>query len=437
MLRSMFTAISALNAHQSWMDMLGNNLANVNTPGYKTSQISFQDQVSQLLRSGAAPSTTLGGVDPEQIGLGMRLGSINQNFSQGALQSTGRSSDLAIQGDGFLMYSTTLRDTGTSTAGSAAVTSTRYYSRDGSIDMDANGYLVNTNNGTRLLGWTPTFTSASAAGYVDTGQQLTALQIPINSTLASRTMNTTLRGNLDSQTPTTTPYTVTAGVYDSLGAPHTVTTSFQRTGNNAWNWSATYLDAAGATQTAGSGTLGFSGSTGQVDPATSTSGGQPQISLNMSTMGAFTPQVITLDLSNMTQLSTDNSVYMASQDGLAAGALTGFHFEANTGRVIALYSNGLQKWIGQVGMASFANPPGLEKAGQNLFLEGLNSGAPNMGTPDTGGRGVVVSSYVEASNVDLAQEMTNMILAQRGFQASSRMITTSDEMLQELVNLKR
>ncbi len=431
MLRSMFTAISALNAHQAWMDMLGNNLANVNTPGYKTSHISFQDQVSQLMRAGAAPSTALGGVNPQQVGLGMRLGSINLNFSQGALQSTGRSSDLAIQGDGFFMYSTTLRDTGTSTAGSAAVTSTRYYSRDGSIDMDADGFLVNTNNGMRLLGWTPVLTSASS-GYVDTGQQMGAIQIPINSTLARATDSATLRGNLDSQMDPAVPFTVTMGVFDSLGQPHNVTVSFQHTAanSNTWNWSASYLTSTGGSAAAGGGTVNFS-ALGQYTGMT----GGP-LSLTFST-NTTNPQTVAVDFSSMTQLSTDNSAYMSVQNGLAAGALTGFHFESDTGRVIALYSNGLQKWIGQVGIASFANPPGLVKAGQNLYLEGLNSGAPSIGLPDTGGRGVVESSYVEASNVDLAQEFTSMILAQRGFQASSRMITTSDEMLQELVNLKR
>jgi flagellar hook protein FlgE len=233
--------------------------------------------------------------------------------------------------------------------------------------------------------------------------------------------------------PTATPYTVTMGVYDSLGTPHTVTVSFTHNapvpGSNSWAWTATYLDSTGATQSAGNGTLTFNTS-GSV-----AGGGTAPLTLNFS--GAASPQTVTLDLANMTQLSTDNSAYMSLQDGLAAGALTGFHFESNTGRVIALYANGLQQWIGQVAMASFANPPGLVKAGQNLFLEGLNSGAPALGLPDTGGRGVVVPSYVEASNVDLAQEFTSMILAQRGFQASSRMITTSDEMLQELVNLKR
>jgi flagellar hook protein FlgE len=228
------------------------------------------------------------------------------------------------------------------------------------------------------------------------------------------------------------PYTVTMGVYDSLGAPHNVTVAFNRTGANTWSWTGSFIDpTTGVAGTVGSGTLNFDPATGQmVAPFTGS------VTLN-SLGGAATPQTVNLEFGNMTQLSTDNSTYMSLQDGLAAGALTGFHFEANTGRVIALYSNGLQKWIGQVGLANFANPPGLVKAGENLYLEGLNSGAPAVGIPDTGGRGVVVSSYVEASNVDLAQEFTSMILAQRGFQASSRMITTSDEMLQELVNLKR
>ncbi|HRF50068.1 MAG TPA: flagellar hook protein FlgE [Anaerolineales bacterium] len=406
MLRSMFTAISSLNAHQTWMDVIGNNLANVNTTGYKTSFVRFQDQISQLLRPGSSPTGTRGGVDPMQVGLGMRVGSITQSFTQGALTATGRLGDLAVQGDGFFNY----RD----------AAGTMFYSRDGSIDLDADGYLVNTNTGYRLQGWLPTGTPP----VINTGTTLTDIRIPINSTLARETSELTMRGNLNALQPAGTPVTLTFGVYDSFGALHNVDVQATRTGANAWSWTA----VAGGT---GSGTLTF-------DPATGAlaTGGTGTINVAASAAGAqaFTFDV---DFTSLTQLETDSSAYAAFQDGVAAGTVTGYAIETKTGQVYAQYSNGLQNLVAQLAVTSFVNPAGLVKVGQNLYQQGVNAGEPNTGLPDSNGRGAVIPGSVEASNVDLSQEFTNMILAQRGFQASSRVITTSDEMLQELVNLKR
>ncbi len=406
MLRSMFTAISALNAHQTWMDVIGNNLANVNTTGYKTSFVRFQDQISQLLRPGSSPTGTRGGVDPMQVGLGMRVGSITQNFSQGALTATGRMGDLALQGDGFFNY----RDG----AG------TLFYSRDGSIDLDADGYMVNTNTGYRIQGWIPTGTPP----VVNTGTALTDIRIPINSTLARQTSSLTMRGNLNALQPGATPVTVTFGAYDAFGALHNVDIQVTRTGANAWSWTA----VAGGT---GTGTMTFNPATGAL-----ATGGTGTINVAASPSGAQA-FAFTVDLSSLTQLETDNSAYAAFQDGVAAGTVTGYTVETKTGQVYAQYSNGLQNLVAQLAVTSFVNPAGLTKAGQNLYQQGVNAGEPNTGLPDSNGRGAIIPGSVEASNVDLSQEFTNMILAQRGFQASSRVITTSDEMLQELVNLKR
>ncbi|MBL8093045.1 MAG: flagellar hook protein FlgE [Anaerolineales bacterium] len=406
MLRSMFTAISALNAHQTWMDVIGNNLANVNTTGYKTSFVRFQDQISQLLRPGSSPTGTRGGVDPMQVGLGMRVGSITQNFTQGALTSTGRMGDLALQGDGFFNY----RDG----AG------TLFYSRDGSIDLDADGYMVNTNTGYRIQGWLPTGTPP----VVNTGTALTDIRIPINSTLARQTSSLTMRGNLNALQPMATPVTVTFGAYDAFGALHNVDVQVTRTGANAWSWTT----VTGGT---GSGTLTFNPATGALS-----AGGTGTINVPASASGAQAFS-FTVDLTSLTQLETDNSAYAAFQDGVAAGTVTGYTVETKTGQVYAQYSNGLQNLVAQLAVTSFVNPAGLNKVGQNLYQQGVNAGEPNTGLPDSNGRGAIIPGSVEASNVDLSQEFTNMILAQRGFQASSRVITTSDEMLQELVNLKR
>ena len=181
----------------------------------------------------------------------------------------------------------------------------------------------------------------------------------------------------------------------------------------------------------GSGTLTFNPATGAL-----ATGGTGTINVAASSAGAQAFS-FDIDFTSLTQLETDNSAYAAFQDGVAAGTVTGYAIETKTGQVYAQYSNGLQNLVAQLAVTSFVNPAGLVKVGQHLYQQGVNAGEPNTGLPDSNGRGAVIPGSVEASNVDLSQEFTNMILAQRGFQASSRVITTSDEMLQELVNLKR
>jgi flagellar hook protein FlgE len=405
MLRSMFTAISALNLHQTFMDVVANNLANVNTYGYKASRVSFQDQFSQTMWNGSAPNDELGGVNPAQIGLGVRLGTISPNFTQGALQSTGRNTDLAIQGDGFFIYNNVV---------------TQYYSRDGALELDADGYLVNGATGQRIQGWMATVNGPTAT--VDTGTPVVGIQLPLGSTLARKTEDASLIGNLDSTFDPADSYDMTVGVYDSLGVPQSVTITFQHTGDNQWDWTAS------GTGVSGGGTLTF-------DTSGQYTGGSADVTITGSNGAEDT--VFTLDLSTLTQLATNNDVSLANQNGLAAGSFSSFFVTPASGEIYGVYSNGMQQLIGQLAMANFVNPSGLTKVGENLFQVGANSGDPAIGTAGTGGRGTVASGYLEGSNVDLGQEFTNMILAERGFQASSRVITTSDEMLLELVNIKR
>ncbi|KAA3648396.1 MAG: flagellar hook protein FlgE [Chloroflexi bacterium] len=401
MLRSMFTAITSLNLHQTYMDVVADNLANANTPAYKASRITFKDQFAQTMSAGSAPTATLGGINPTQIGLGARLGGVTTTFSQGTMQSTGRLTDMAIQGDGLFIYSD--------------ATNT-FYSRDGATNMDSQGFLVNESTGLRLQGWT------AVAGVVDTGTAIGDIQVPTDSTLAQATQNVFMGGNLDGATGGTGSFSVTVGAYDSLGQLRSVAVDFTRQGvTNVWDWAA----SSGA---AGSGTVTFDAqgqfSAGGGAVTIPASGGAPAFSVN-------------LDMANVTQLAANSDASGLSQDGLGAGSLTGFSVISNTGEVYAVYSNGLQQLMGQVSLATFVNPSGLNRIGQNLYEVGLNSGDPQVGAADTGGRGTILSGNLEASTVDLAQEFTNMILAQRGFQAASRVITASDQMLQELVNIGR
>lgn len=403
MLRSMFTAITSLTLHQDYMDVVADNLANVNTAGFKRSNVTFQDQFAQMLQAGAAPTANLGGINPTQIGLGARLGNISTQFTQGTLKDTGRNWDLAIQGDGFFIYRDGDR---------------QFYSRDGSLEMDENGTLVSASTGQRIMGWVP-----DASGVIDTGLPISQIDIPVDANLARATTNALLGGNLDSTSASGSAgaHNVTIGGYDSLGAFHSVTLTFEKVSDNNWSWTAT----SGA---AGSGTVSF-------DTGGQYSAGGGNITIPAS--GGAPATTISLDLTSLTQLATMSTVTLVSEDGVAAGTLTGFSVVSNTGEIYGTYSNGLQELLGQVAVAKFVNPTGLTRYGQNLWEASLNSGEPDIGMAGTNGRGTLTAGYLEASNVDLAEEFTNMILAQRGFQAASRVITASDEMLQELVNIKR
>lgn len=415
----MFTAITSLNLHQSYLDVISDNLANSNTTGFKASRVVFQDQFAQIMSSGSAPSEAIGGINPTQIGLGVKLGYISPTFTQGMLSSTGRSTDLAIQGNGFFMYK----------SGDETL-----YSREGSLEIDSEGYLVNNSTGLRICGWM----MAAGATEIDTNQPVTDMQISLDATLAKETTETILSGNLSSSTTiedlTAVPPVAggtlesTMAVYDSLGASHTATLLFTRTGANTWSWEIT--DPATAT---GSGTVEFT--SGGRWSSTTINAGDP-IFIEGSA-GAENIDSLNIDFSGITMLSADSSLSQSSQNGLAAGSVSELYGAPNSGEIYLVYSNGLKELIGQLAVSNFTNPSGLIRSGQNMFKIGLNSGEPQVGAANTGGRGAVTSGYLEASNVDMAQEFTNMILAQRGFQASARVISTSDNILEELVNLNR
>jgi flagellar hook protein FlgE len=426
MLRSMFTAISSLGLHQTYLDVVADNLANANTTGFKASRLAFQNQFAQVLGSGSAPSEALGGVNPTQVGLGVQLGFITSDFTQGTKQTTGRNLDMAIEGDGFFIYQNG---------------SDFSYSRDGALDIDSEGYLINLGTGQRIQGWTYELGDTTQ----DTNRPISSIFIDTNSTLAQATTNNVLSGNLKSTTPiyvtdptdptlpagitTTTDtdeatVTSTFGIYDSLGVMHSVTVDFLRTGEHEWSWNMT--DPAGT----GSGTITFDES-GQFDSATGID------SVTFAGSDGAQDLDFSMDLSNLTMLSSASDVSQSNQNGLAAGSVTDLYTAPNTGEVYVVYSNGLKARAGQLAVARFTNPSGLMRAGGNMYEAGLNSGDAMVGAAGTGGRGLIAANSLEASNVDMAQEFTNMILAQRGFQASSRVISTSDEILQELVNLKR
>ena len=419
MIRSMFTAISSLNLHQKYLDVVSNNLANANTNGYKSSRVLFQDQFAQMLTPGAAPTATQGGVNPTQIGLGVGMGYVTPDFTQGTLQSTGRNLDLGVAGDGFFVY---------------GQDASRRYSREGSMGLDAEGFLVNAATGFRTQGWL-----ADATGAIDTNATVDDIQIDTSRALAKATENVFMGGNLSANTDGAGTVNVTMGVYDSLGDLQQAAVRFTRGGvagapTNVWTWQVMDTSVTPPVAGTGTGTITFDAN-GQIDAANPPTVGTA--ATIPGSAGSTTPIPVTLDFSKMTQLTATTSATVTSQDGLAAGSVTDVYISPNDGAVSLVYSNGLSEQIGQVALARFTNPAGLMQSEGTTFMAGLNSGDAQIGAANSGGRGAIASGHLEASNVDMAQEFTNMILAQRGFQASSRVITTSDEILQELVNLKR
>jgi flagellar hook protein FlgE len=407
MMRSMLLAIAALRNHQIYMDVVSSNISNVNTTGYKGSRVSFQELFNQTIRGASAPRDGMGGLNPVQLGLGVALGGVDTLFTQGSLQDTGKVTDLAIQGDGFFVLN----------GGSGFV-----YARDGNLDVGLDGTLQSLSSGMKVMGW-----SADADGNIDTAQALGTIQIPFGQSMARATNEMVLRGNLDAQAAVGNTVTATVSVYDSLGVLHAVDIAYTKTSANHWSWAASDTDPDVAVNGAGNILFDDDGSYSTTNPA---------MTISMTCTNGAANSTVNLNLGNLTQLMGTSNVSASSQDGLPPGSLTTFSVSEG-GEIVGVFSNGLNRTLGQIALAKFLNPGGLLKMGQSLYAPSANSGLAQVGLPGQDGRGQVAAGYLEMSNVELAKEFTSMIIAQRGFQANSRVITTSDEMLQDLVNLKR
>lgn len=411
MMRSLSMAIAALRNHQVFMDVVSNNISNVNTIGYKSTRISFQEMLSQTIRGSSAPRDQLGGLNPTQLGLGMSLAGVDSLFTQGSLQDTGKVTDLAIQGEGFFVLQ--------------GEDGNNYYNRDGNFDIGVDGSLLSLATGMKVMGW-----QAENDGTIDTADAVGELIIPYGQSLAKSTSISELVGNLSAEATVGTTVQATVGIYDSLGIMHDVQFTFTKDAANQWSWqvASTSPDVGGITTSGTSVAFEGDGSYSTTNPDTS-------ISITF-TNGANSPSTVDLDFSEITQLEGLSDLALSNQDGLPPGSLSTFSV-TSTGQITGVYSNGLTEPLGQIAMAKFLNPGGLTREGQSLYAPSANSGTAQIGLPGQDGRGMMSSGYLEMSNVELAQQFTNMIIAQRGFQANSRVITASDEMLQDLVNLKR
>ncbi|WP_030441085.1 flagellar hook protein FlgE [Actinoplanes subtropicus] len=434
MLRSLYSGISGLHAHQQMMDVTGNNIANVNTVGYKASVVQFQDTLSQMIGAAGAPQNGQGGTNPAQVGLGVRNAGILSNWSQGSQETTGRAGDMMIQGDGFFIARSGNED---------------LYTRAGSFSFDANGKLV-TATGEAVQGWT------AANGVVNAAGKPGDIIMPLGATISPKgTSAITLKGNLSSDdvpdplNPTnsgpsatnTGNYvtTIPVKVYDPQGSTHTVLAKFTRTANdniaNTSTWTVDFSkdDPANPGQTIAVGTQ----QTLHFENGKSTDGAGTAVT-KLTGIGTAPDGPYDVDVTDITSFSGLSDARVFDTDGQTAGALTSLSYTvSDTGQIIGVYSNGLKEVLGQVAMATFKNVNGLEKTGDSMYRSTVNSGYAQVGQPGSAGMGQVISGALEMSNVDLAQEFTNLVIAQRGFQANSRVITTSDEILQELVSMKR
>lgn len=415
---AIYTGVTGLQVHQRRLDVIASNIANVNTTGYRSSRVLFQDLFSQTLQGPRAPVGAFGGNNSMQVGLGVRLASIDTNFGQGTLQTTGVASDLAIQGGGFFVLSNG---------------SSNFYTRDGSFDINANGQFIDSATGLFVQGF-----QANGAGVIDPNGPLTNLTIPIGgASIVRATTLATMIGNLNADAAVGDTVTRTIQVFDSLGTPRNITVTFEKTANvNEWEWSLSSTDPDIATLSPDSGSPGtivFDAS-GNV-----TSGGVGNATVTFVAglpASPVDPFLFDINFSAITQLAATSDVNLQNQDGYQRGTLEAFNIGAE-GVINGVFSNGLTQVIGQVALANFANNGGLIRFGDNLFRESPGSGPAQIGIPNTGGRGTVSGGVLEGSNVDLGTEFSNLIVTQRGFQANARTITAADTLLQETVNLVR
>jgi flagellar hook protein FlgE len=420
MFTSFSTALSALNATSTAVDVVGNNLANLNTPGFKTNVVYFRDLVTQSLGAGLGET---------QVGFGTGTPLTIRQFTQGAIQSSTGLLDAAIQGDGFFVTKNAQGNT--------------LYTRAGNFQVDDAGYLK-TNTGERVQGWT---SQDPTTGALNTNGAIGDIVVPVGAAkqpVASSQFTMDLNLNSSAAADATSQFSDTIKVYDSLGTTHVLTVNFQKSAANEWTYNVTIPgdEITGGTAgtpsdiTGASGTLTF-GTDGQL---TSPSAGSPiGFDIPGLTSGAADMHLdwnpyTSSGSGRITQFGQPSAPSASSQNGSASAQLIRVGL-ADGGQMLAQYSDGQQVVVGQVAMAGVRNPESLIAAGNNNYQVSARTATPAIGLPNQGGRGDIVGGAIEASTVDIAREFTNLIVLQRGYQANSRVITTVDQLSQETINL--
>jgi len=419
---SFSTALSALNATSTAIDVVGNNLANLNTPGFKTSEVCFRDMVTQSLGAGLGDT---------QVGFGTGTPLTVRQFTQGAIQPSAGLLDAAIQGDGFFV----LQDS----------SGNMQYTRAGNFQVDKAGNLL-TDTGQKVLGWTSV---DATTGQINTNGAVTNIVVPVGSVKAPiATQNFTADLNLNSAATAdaTSAFTTPVTVYDSLGTSHVLTLDFQKTGANAWTYQVTIPgdDISGGTAgtpfpiSGASGSLTFSpdGLLSSPAPGSPIAFSIPGLTDGASDMNLTWNPFTSAGVGRITQFGQPSAPSANSQDGSPAAELSDVGL-ADGGQILAHYSDGTQVQVGQVAMASIPNADTLVAAGNNAFVPSSRTATPSIGMPGTGGRGSISGGSIEASTVDIATEFTNLIVYQRGYEANSKVITTADTISQDTINLIR
>lgn len=464
MMRSLYSGVSGLKNHQVRMDVIGNNISNVNTHGFKTERVTFQDMISQELRGASEPKENIGGVNPQQVGLGSLIAAIDKIMTQGSLQTTGKNTDVAMSGEGFFIVKDGDK---------------QFYTRAGAFNLDKNGYYVNPANGLKVQGWNARLDDKGNK-FINSSASIEDIIIPVYSKEPARaTSQIDFKSNLNSSAPAVPPeatqeeitamindpdpkmrrgHVTTIKTFDDQGIQREFKMEFYKVRDNTWKARLSMTDAtqlsADVSGTGGQNTqlpgnteleFGFTPDGKLVyvsDGVDSMNSGKLNAKVSFRIAGNPAVQSFDLDLGEagmvdgITQFSSDFTTKAVKQDGYTMGYLESFSID-NSGTITGVFSNGVRQPLARIATAVFNNPAGLDKAGDTMFAYSMNSGEPNIGEAGVQGRGKINSGLLEMSNVDLSDQFTDMIVTQRGFQANSRTITTSDQMIQEVLGLKR
>lgn len=406
MIRSLRTGVSGLKSHQTRMDVTGNNIANVNTLAYKRNRATFSEMLGQgLLGVGRSSGGT--SVNPSSVGLGVAVTSIDQNWSQGALENTNKQEDLALNGDGFFI---------------ARQGDTNLLTRAGDFTFDKDGKLV-TQSGLSVQGWI-----FDNDGVIDMSALRDVQADWAAADPAKFSENIEVGGNLSTEIEIGESQVISTSVFDEQGNAHNLSIEFTRTGANTWDYDATYGGALAPPPFADvNGSLTFN-----------TDGSLPATSVGLTWDATYVTgaPALNVSLDDVTQTSISTTVSVRGQDGYAPGQLDGYGIDP-AGILSLNYSNGQQRAVFQIAMATVNNPNGLEQRGNNMYSPTTAAGDLLLGRAGSEFQTAIQAGALESSNVDLSTEFTEMIIAQRGYQASARIVTTSDEFLQETVSLKR
>jgi flagellar hook protein FlgE len=404
-------ALSALQADSGAIDVVGSDLANLNTTGYKATDVNFEDLMSQnlgVLQSGS------------QLGMGVGALETSSEFTQGTLTTTNGPTDAAIQGNGFFVVQNASNQT--------------LYTRDGSFQVNSSGTLV-TATGEAVQGWN------AVDGVVNSNGATSSLTLPLGTTVpATATTSMSVTANLDSTTATNGTFSAPIQVYDSEGTPHTLTVTFTENAANAWSYTVSIPAsdlATGGNTTLASGTLGFDSNGNLNAPAATAS----PVAIKITGLADGAADMnINWNLYNptgqglLTQYDEASGVGNTSQNGSAAGQITNVSLQ-NGGLLVATYSNGTQSTVGQIALANIPNPDSLISVGNNELQASAATGTISVGAASSGGLGSIVAGALENSTVDIASEFTRMLSYENSYQAASRVITTSDQLLQDTENL--